>query len=59
MVVSAHEQTEMGLMCVNTYKRDRADDPMVRGLALRNLCSLRLPILLEYIQPLLQVPSKT
>ena len=51
----AHEQPEMGLMCVNTLQRDCSnDDPMVRGLALRNLCSLRLPILLEYIQPLLR-----
>ena len=33
----AHEQPEMGLMCVNTLQRDCSnDDPMVRGLALRN-----------------------
>ena len=48
----AHEQPEMGLMCVNTLQRDCSnDDPMVRGLAFEEFCSLRLPILLEYIQP--------
>ncbi|KAH8073748.1 hypothetical protein JL720_10818 [Aureococcus anophagefferens] len=47
----AHEKPEMGLMCINTLQRDCSnDDPMVRGLALRSLCSLRLPTVLEYIQ---------
>ena len=55
----ANAQPEMGLMCVNTLQRDCSnDDPMVRGLALRNLCSLRLPMLLEYIQPLLRTSLK-
>ena len=45
----AHEQPEMGLMCINTLQRDCSnDDPMVRGLALRSLCSLRLPSILEF-----------
>lgn len=36
--------------CVNTLQRDcSSDDPMVRGLALRSLCSLRLPSMVEYI----------
>lgn len=46
----AHENAEMGLMCINTLQRDCSnEDPMVRGLALRSLCSLRLPSVLEYI----------
>ncbi|KAJ8608890.1 hypothetical protein CTAYLR_005297, partial [Chrysophaeum taylorii] len=46
----AHEKPEMGLMCINTLQRDCSnEDPMVRGLALRSLCSLRLPSVLEYI----------
>jgi len=47
----AHEKPEMGLMCINTLQRDCSnEDPMVRGLALRSLCSLRLPSVLEYIE---------
>lgn len=46
----AHAKPDLALMCVNTLQRDcSADDPMVRGLALRALCSLRLPSMLEYI----------
>mmetsp|Transcript_2083 Transcript_2083/g.6328 ORF Transcript_2083/g.6328 Transcript_2083/m.6328 type:complete len:832 (+) Transcript_2083:69-2564(+) len=46
----AHEKPEMGIMCINTLQRDCSnEDPMVRGLALRSLCSLRLPSVLEYI----------
>jgi len=40
------------MMCINTLLKDMADtNPMVRGLALRALCSLRVPSLLEYILP--------
>mmetsp|Transcript_7655 Transcript_7655/g.11522 ORF Transcript_7655/g.11522 Transcript_7655/m.11522 type:complete len:834 (-) Transcript_7655:328-2829(-) len=47
----AHEKPEMGIMCINTLQRDCSnEDPMVRGLALRSLCSLRLPSVLEYIE---------
>jgi AP-4 complex subunit beta-1 len=36
-------------MAINTLQKDCADeDPMVRGLALRSLCSLRLPNIIEY-----------
>ncbi len=46
----AHAKPDLALMCVNTLQRDcSADDPMVRGLALRALCSLRLPSMVEYI----------
>lgn len=46
----AHAKPDLAIMCVNTLQRDcSSDDPMVRGLALRSLCSLRLPSMVEYI----------
>lgn len=41
---------DLAQMCTNTLQKDCGnDDPMVRGLALRALCSLRLPAMVEYI----------
>ncbi len=41
---------ELAQMCTNTLTKDcNNDDPMVRGLALRSLCSLRLPQMVQYI----------
>lgn len=41
---------ELAQMCTNTLTKDcNNDDPMVRGLALRALCSLRLPQMVEYM----------
>jgi len=41
---------ELAQMCTNTLVKDCGnDDPMVRGLALRALCSLGLPLMVEYI----------
>jgi AP-4 complex subunit beta-1 len=38
-------------MCTNTLQKDCGNqDPMVRGLALRALCGLNLPIMVEYIR---------
>mmetsp|Transcript_47830 Transcript_47830/g.65137 ORF Transcript_47830/g.65137 Transcript_47830/m.65137 type:complete len:818 (-) Transcript_47830:405-2858(-) len=46
----AQEHPDMALMCINTLHTDcKNEDPMVRGLALRSLCSLRLPSIVEYI----------
>lgn len=46
----AAEKPDVSLLAVNTLQRDCADDdPMVRGLALRSLCSLRVPNLVEYV----------
>ena len=46
----AHGNPDLALMCVNTLQRDcSSSDPMVRGLALRSLTSLRLPSMVEYI----------
>lgn len=35
----------------STHDTGRDDDPTVRGLALRSLCSLRLPNMVEYLEP--------
>jgi vesicle coat complex subunit len=41
---------ELAQMCTNTLTKDcHNEDPMVRGLALRSLCSLRLPQMVEYV----------
>lgn len=41
---------QLAQMCTNTLQKDCSnDDPMVRGLALRALCSLNLPEMVEYI----------
>eukprot|EP00559_Dactyliosolen_fragilissimus_P003996 CAMPEP_0184858358 /NCGR_PEP_ID=MMETSP0580-20130426/3480_1 /TAXON_ID=1118495 /ORGANISM="Dactyliosolen fragilissimus" /LENGTH=1088 /DNA_ID=CAMNT_0027354473 /DNA_START=179 /DNA_END=3445 /DNA_ORIENTATION=+ len=41
---------ELAQMCTNTLQKDcNNDDPMVRGLALRALCGIRLPQMVEYI----------
>ena len=49
---------EQALMAINTFckdcKRTSNPDPKIRGLALRNLCSLRFPGAIEYIQSSIQ-----
>jgi AP-4 complex subunit beta-1 len=41
---------QLAQMCTNTLQKDCSnEDPMVRGLALRALCSLNLPEMVEYI----------
>ena len=46
----ATSNPELAQMCTNTLQKDCSnDDPMVRGLALRALCSLNLPQMVEYI----------
>jgi len=43
-------QSEMALLVINTLQKDaRDEDPMVRGLALRCLCSLHVENVLEYL----------
>ncbi|XP_015760053.1 PREDICTED: AP-4 complex subunit beta-1-like [Acropora digitifera] len=51
----ASSNPELALLTVNTLRKDCQDSSaMVRGLALRSMCSLRLPDLVEYIvEPLL------
>lgn len=39
-------------MAVNTLLKDSSDDdPAICGLALRSLCSLRAPNMIEYVEP--------
>lgn len=46
----ARTHPELAQMCTNTLQKDCGnEDPMVRGLALRALCSLNLPQMVEYI----------
>ncbi|KYO36196.1 AP-4 complex subunit beta-1 [Alligator mississippiensis] len=57
LYVGAHArgQPELALLAVNTLRTDCAHpSPLLRGLALRGLCALRVPGIQEYIrQPLL------
>lgn len=46
----AVEKPDMAIMAINTMQRDCSnEDPMIRGLALRALCNLGLPSVVEYI----------
>lgn len=50
----AQQKSDLALLAINTLLKDcKDDDPLIRGLALRSLCSLRLHALGEYVlQPL-------
>lgn len=46
----ARSHPELAQMCTNTLQKDCGnEDPMVRGMALRSLCGLNLPQMVEYI----------
>ena len=46
----AQQKPDLTLLAVNTLTKDCGDsDPTIRGLALRSLCSLRVPNLVEYL----------
>ena len=48
----ARAKPDLALLCINTLQRDCNDtDPMVCGLALRSLASLRMPNITEYALP--------
>jgi len=45
----AQEKSELALLCINTLQNDcRNQEPMIRALALRSLCSLRMKDICEY-----------
>jgi len=47
----ASTNPELSILAINTFQKDcRDEDPMVRGLALRSFCSLRLNNIIEYLQ---------
>jgi len=55
LVNYAESNSELAILAVNTLLKDcRDDDPMIRGLALRSLCSLSLANMIEYLQPAVQ-----
>ena len=46
----ARTNPDLTLLTINTLQKDcRDEDPVVRGLALRSLCSLGLPSIIEYV----------
>ncbi|EEA08376.1 adaptin family protein [Cryptosporidium muris RN66] len=50
----AESNSELALLTINTLRKDCQDeDPVIRCLALRSFCSLRIPISLEYIEQIL------
>uniref|UniRef100_A0A8C2D5I5 Adaptor related protein complex 4 subunit beta 1 n=1 Tax=Cyprinus carpio TaxID=7962 RepID=A0A8C2D5I5_CYPCA len=51
MCTYASDKPDLALLAVNTLRKDCADpNPMVRGLALRNMCNFRMPGMTEYIE---------
>merc|ERR1719163_1255355 len=55
LVNYAESNSELAILAVNTLLKDcRDDDPMIRGLALRSLCSLNIYNLMEYLEPAVQ-----
>merc|ERR1719299_92116 len=52
LVNYAESNPELAILAVNTLQKDcRDDDPLIRGLALRSLCSLKLGNMVEYLEP--------
>ncbi|XP_059383246.1 AP-4 complex subunit beta-1-like [Carassius carassius] len=51
MCTYASENPDLVLLAINTLRKDCADpNPMVRGLALKNMCNFRMPGMIEYIE---------
>ncbi|XP_034979230.1 AP-4 complex subunit beta-1 isoform X1 [Zootoca vivipara] len=51
MCTYAPLKPDLALLAINTLCKDCSDpNPMVRGLALRSMCSFRMPSIQEYIQ---------
>nr|DBA34006.1 TPA: hypothetical protein GDO54_001615 [Pyxicephalus adspersus] len=51
MCTYAPQKPDLAVLAINTLCKDCSDpNPMVRGLALRSMCNLRMPGIQEYIQ---------
>ncbi|KAJ1612630.1 beta-adaptin AP complex subunit-related protein [Cryptosporidium canis] len=51
----AERNSDLALLMVNTLRKDSEDeDPVIRSLALRSFSSLKIPIAMEYIEPILK-----
>lgn len=49
LITYAQEKSDLALLCINTLQADcRDQEPMIRALALRSLCSLRMKNICEY-----------
>ena len=52
LVNYAESHPDLAIMAISTFQKDcKYPDPKIRGLALRNLCSLRFNGSFEYLQP--------
>ena len=50
----AEKNPDLAIMAINTYLKDcQNKDAKIRGLALRNLCSLKFQAAIEYIMPVI------
>ncbi|SBT30870.1 adapter-related protein complex 4 beta 1 subunit [Plasmodium ovale wallikeri] len=51
LIHTAETNSELSLLTINTLQKDSKDeDPIIRGLALRSFCNLRINNLFEYIE---------
>ncbi|KAK6589892.1 beta-adaptin AP complex subunit-related ARM HEAT repeat [Cryptosporidium xiaoi] len=51
----AEKNSDLALLMVNTLRKDSVDeDPVIRSLALRSFSSLRIPVMMEYIETILK-----
>jgi AP-4 complex subunit beta-1 len=56
LCVQSEANSDLAILAINTLQKDCKDDsPIIRGLALRSLASLRLPQIVEYLVPTLKV----
>ena len=52
LVTYAETNPDLSILAVNTLQKDcKDDDPAIRGLALRSLCSIRINNIMEYLEP--------
>ena len=50
LITNAYLKHDLAILVINTLQKDtKDDDPMIRGLALRSLCSLRINGIAEYV----------
>jgi len=56
LCVHSETNSDLAILAINTLQKDCKDEsPLVRGLALRSLASLRLPQIAEYLVPTLKI----
>ena len=56
LTIQSESNAEQAILSINTLQKDCKDEsPLVRGLAMRSLASLRLSQLTEYLVPMLKV----